>query len=167
MKKIILFSSLLFILGSCKDEEKKTVQPAPDKKEDTYVWEKDRTEMLECRNMVLLYSGGTHRTFQWDENHLQPYITYTDDSGKETWLFDSFLFLEIHNGVGKTFAAGYTDTPANQKEWKDLVDHYFQSRYCLGALDKSIGKSIKRIGEPKEKRKIVIGLPEPIREQKN
>ena len=72
MKKIILFSSLLFILGSCKDEEKKTVQPAPDKKEDTYVWEKDRTEMLECRNMVLLYSGGTHRTFQWDENHLQP-----------------------------------------------------------------------------------------------
>lgn len=170
MKKIALFLTFLsLILVSCnaEDEEKKTEKPIPDEKDDTYVWEKNRTKMLECRNLVLLYSGGAHRNFQWDENHVQPYITYTDDSGKETWLFDSFLFLEIHNGVGKTFASGYTNNPANQKEWKDLVDHYFQSRYCLGALNKSIDKAIKRIGEPKEKRKIIIGLPEPIRGQKD
>lgn len=141
--------------------------PLHNKEDGIYAWEKNRSKMLECKDLVLLYSGGAHRKFQWDENYVRPYVTYTDDSGKESWLFDSFLFLEIHNGAGKTFATGYTNNPANQNEWKDLVDHYFQSRYCLGALEKSIDKAIERIGKPKEKRKIVIGLPEPIIGQKD
>ncbi|SFS32575.1 protein of unknown function [Porphyromonadaceae bacterium NLAE-zl-C104] len=173
MKKFaLLFISLFLILVGCnaENENKKTElpeTPPPNEEDGTYLWEKNRAEMLECKDMVLLYSGGVHRNFQWDENYVRPYVTYTDDSGKESWLFDSFLFLEIHNGAGKTFATGYTDNPANQKEWKELVDHYFQSRYCMGALNRSIDKAIERIGEPKEKRKIIIGLPEPIRGQKD
>lgn len=168
----ILLISLSFIFTNCgaesdnKKNDPSTTSP-PNEEDGTYLWEKDRTEMLECKDLVLLYGGGSHRNFQWDEDHVNPYVTYTDESGKESWLFDSFLFLEIHNGDGKTFATGYTDTPANQKEWKDLVDHYFQSRYCMGALNRSIDNAIERIGAPGEKKKIIIGLPEPIRGQKN
>src|SRR5690606_832496 len=109
MKKFaLLFISLFLILVGCnaENENKKTElpeTPPPNEEDGTYLWEKNRAEMLECKDMVLLYSGGVHRNFQWDENYVRPYVTYTDDSGKESWLFDSFLFLEIHNGAGKTF----------------------------------------------------------------
>ena len=115
--------------------------------------------------MVLLYSGGSHRDYSWDEKLIEPYVTYTDTSGDEHWMFDSFLFLEIHTGDGKSFATGYTPIPANQQDWKKLVDHYFQSRYCLGALNRSIESAKERMGEPAEKRKVVIGIPEPIKTQ--
>ena len=168
---IILLISFFFIFTSCgADDNKKTEKPdpsTPNERNDNYPWERKRNKILECKDLVLLYSGGAHRNFQWDEDYVNPYVTYMDDAGKESWLFDSFLFLEIHNGNGKTFASGYTNTPANQKEWKDLVDHYFQSRYCMGALNRSINNAIERMGKPKEKRKIIIGLPEPIKDQKD
>lgn len=173
MKKFtILLFSLFILLFHCSVKEVSmgtglTNTGTPDKEEGVYPWEKSKTEILECKDLVLLYSGGAHRKFQWDETHVQPYVTYTDESGKESWIFDSFLFLEIHNGAGKTFATGYTNTPANQKEWQDLADHYFQSVYCLGAIEISINKAIERIGSPENRRKIVIGLPEPITGQKD
>lgn len=136
-------------------------------KESFYDREKMRTQLLDNNNLVLLYSGGSHRSHQWSEDYAEPYVTYVDEEGNEHWFFDSFLFLEIHNGDGKTFATGYTPNPANQQDWKQLVDHYFQSRYCLGALNRLIEKGIKRIGEPKKKHKIVIGIPEPITNQKD
>lgn len=48
-----------------------------------------------------------------------------------------------------------------------LVNYYFQSNNALGALDKTIEAAIKEIGSPPTKRKIVIGLPEPIKNQKD
>jgi hypothetical protein len=170
MKRCVFLSILLsVVIISCadKNDNPKIVPPTPDKKENMFDWERTRAKLLECENMVLLYSGGTHREYQWNEDHINPYITYIDESGKEEWLFDSFLFLEIHNGLGKTFATGYTKIPADQKDWKDLVNHYFQSRYCLGALERTIDKAINRIGNPDHKRKIIIGLPEPIINQKD
>lgn len=170
MKKFTwLIAALLLMPIGCSAQIKTDIvdKPIIDKKEDKYSWELNRTSLVECNDLVLLYSGGAHRKFQWSEEYVNPYVTYVDENGKESWLFDSFLFLEIHNGNGKTFATGYTQTAANQNEWKGLVDHYFQSRYCLGALNKSIDKAAERIGKPKEKRKIVIGLPEPINGQKD
>lgn len=170
MKNIfVTLLSFVVILINCSTEKIDTTidKPTTGKKDGLYAWEKERTTIEACNDLVLLYSGGQHRKFQWDEQHVNPYVTYTDSTGKESWLFDSFLLLEIHNGIGKTFATGYTKNPANQQEWKDLVNHYFQSRYCLGALERSIDSAIERIGNPKEKRKIIIGLPEPIAGQKD
>ncbi|MCW1734760.1 DUF4855 domain-containing protein [Anaerorudis cellulosivorans] len=132
-----------------------------------FQWEKERKGLLNYNDMVLLYTGGAHRSYSWDINHISPYVTYVDENEKEHWLFDSFLFLEIHNGNGKSFATGYTSTPANQLDWKYLVDYFFQSKYTIGALDKAIGSAIERIGNPPNKRKIIIGLPEPIKNQKD
>lgn len=173
MKKITLLITYLFVISICcssaKDDiiNKPEPDPNPNPKDDVYKWEKEKDGIETGSDMVLLYSGGSHRNFKWDEEHVNPYVTYVDEKGNEEWLFDSFLFLEIHNGLGKTFATGYTPTPANQNDWRGLVDHYFQSRYCLGALNRSIGKAIERIGKPNAKRKIVIGLPEPITNQKD
>lgn len=169
MKKSFLLFFLFLIAISCgKADNAEGGAPMPPSKKDTiYSWEKNRTSLLECKDLVLLYSGGSHRTFQWDEKYINPYVTYTDSSGQENWLFDSFLFLEIHNGSGKSFATGYTNTPANQKDWQMLADSYFQSKYCLGALQRSIDKAIGRIGTPNVKRKVIIGLPEPIVNQKD
>lgn len=169
-KYLLLFASF-FIISSCLDSETDELpSPPPDKEVEDgamYEWERNRTILLENNDMVLLYSGGSHRDHQWSEEYVEPYVTYNDENGKEHWMFDSFLFLEIHNGDGKTFATGYTSVPANQSDWKKLVDHYFQSRYCMGALNRSIENAKVRLGTPKEKRKVVIGLPEPIKTQKD
>lgn len=168
-----LLSAILFVSIACSKSEinDKNFIPPPKEEEDKadsfYDKENRRTKLLENNDMVLLYSGGAHRYYQWDEEHVEPYVTYVDESGKEHWMFDSFLFLEIHNGEGKTFATGYTPVPANQLEWGKLIDHFFQSRYCIGALNRSIESARKRIGNPTEKRKIVIGIPEPIKTQKD
>ncbi|KUK76676.1 MAG: Uncharacterized protein XD92_1110 [Proteiniphilum acetatigenes] len=166
---ILLFLSI-FSLINCGEkndgQEKPVIEEGKDEKETHYSWEKSRTSLIECNDMVLLYSGGAHRTYQWSEDYVEPYVTYKDESGQEKWLFDSFLFLEIYNG-NKTFATGYRDVPANQQDWRLLVDHYFQSRYCVGALKRSIDNASERIGKPSTKRKIVIGIPEPVTNQKD
>ena len=165
----LLLTSMLFFTACSKSETDAIGPPRPpkDKEDSFYDKEKKRYRLLENKDMVLLYSGGSHRNYKWDEELVDPYVTYKDRSGKEHWMFDSFLFLEIHNGSGKSFATGYTSIPANQQDWKNLVDHYFQSKYCLGALNKSIDNAKERIGSPKEKRKVVIGIPEPIKTQRD
>ena len=167
----LLLTSMLFFTECSKSETDAIGPPRPpkdkDKEDSFYDKEKKRYRLLENKDMVLLYSGGSHRNYKWDEELVEPYVTYKDRSGKEHWMFDSFLFLEIHNGSGKSFATGYTPIPANQQDWKNLVDHYFQSKYCLGALNKSIDNAKERIGSPKEKRKVVIGIPEPIKTQRD
>ena len=52
-----------------------------------------------CHDMVLLYSGGNHRELKWNAADCAPNVSYTDENGKEHWLFDSYLFLEIYSGL--------------------------------------------------------------------
>lgn len=118
-------------------------------------------------DMVLLYGGGAHRDYVWDVQHVNPYVTYVDRSGKEKWMFDAFLMLEIHDGRGLTFATGYTKEPATQADWQKLADYFLQKDRCIGALNLAIEAAKGRIGNPPTKRKIVIGLPEPMKGQKN
>ena len=124
-------------------------------------------KLMTYHDMVLLYSGGYHRTHYWDVAHTKPYVTYVDENGKEHWMFDAFLYLEIHTGRGKMFASGYTDRPTDQQDWKRLADHYLQADTCVGALDKTIEAAKQRLGKPETKHKVVIGLPEPLKNQKN
>lgn len=164
-------SALLLMLSVCScasDNDQKEVEPPGEEQEEPdFPWEDERKDLLEIKDQVLIYGGGAHRTITWDKAHLAPYITYVDQSGKEHWLFDGFLFLEIHNGEGKMFASGYTSTPANQNDWMQLVNYYFRSENAVCALDECIEEAITRMGNPSEKRKVVIGLPEPIKNQKD
>jgi hypothetical protein len=178
MKKTLfqlLIVTLFFTLFACSGDEIGDTHIPPEIEDDEdkednddlfmYEWEKNRDVPSPYNDMVLIYSGGSHRKYRWDEMLLKPYVTYTDRSGKEFWMFDSFLFLEIKTGDGRSFASGYADGAANQQDWKNLVDHYFQPDSCLGALNKSIASAKARLGEPMEKHKVLIGVPQPIQYQ--
>lgn len=170
MKKIYTFLILFLvsILLACKATNKEDIsepeinEPPASQEIDKYPWEKDRESLLASNDLVLIYGGGAHRDVTWNKDHFKPYVTYRDESGKEHWLFDGFLFLEIVDGHKKIFATGYNGTPATKVEWKALADYYFASDNAILALNQCVGEAITRLGKPVEKRKIVIGMPEPI-----
>ena len=117
---------------------------------------------LSVTDLALIYGGGAHRKMTWDEEHFVPYISYTDRKGKDHWLFDGFLMLEIIDGKGKIFATGYYGVPSTKDDWTALVDYYFTPGQCVDALNQCIAKKVKGLGKPSKKRKIIIGIPEPI-----
>lgn len=130
-----------------------------------YSWEKERSTWPECNDMVLLYGGGSHRYYVWNDLRIAPYVTAYNQAGNENWMFDSYLFLEIKDGDRVSFSTGYTTIPANQSDWKKLVDYFFQPDFAIGALNKAVKNAKLRIGQPSEIRKIVIAIPEPIKTQ--
>ena len=173
----LLVYAIFFILIACSKGEVETILPLPpdEEKEDIskYSWEKNRTSLLENNDMVLLYAGGSHRNYNWNLDLVEPYVTYKDELGKEHWMFDSFLFLEIYSADDVTFATGYKDSsgepikPAKKEDWGKLIDHYFDPGYRMGALNRAVENAKQRIGDPIDKRKVVIGIPEPISSQKD
>ena len=66
------------------------------------------TEDNTIRDMVLIYDGGAHRTIRWDKEHFTPYVSVKNENGTTDWLFDGFLFLEIHDGT-RGFASYHED----------------------------------------------------------
>ncbi len=175
--KNILFTLLIGSLCSgfiaCQEEDH-TVPQYPSDPDDTddsitilYDWEENRTGLLASTDMVLLYGGGHHRTpYTWDKSRLTSYVTYVDTELHAHWLFDSFLFLEIMDkGVGgenKMFANGYGLESANQTDWSNLINYYFQSDTGIGALDACIKEASYALGTSSQKRQIVMCIPEPI-----
>lgn len=121
----------------------------------------------DIKDMVLIYNGGAHRTVVWNEEKFEPYVSAPSSDGKaEDWLFDGFLFLEIHDGT-HSFASGYRPTPARKEHWIGLVEGYMTKGNGIRALDACIEKAKTRCKDPLRKRKIVMSLPEPIPNQKD
>lgn len=118
-------------------------------------------------DMVLIYSGGAHRSGTWDKERFMPYVFLAEENGKASWLFDGFLFLEIKNGKGRGFASYYEKDGARKQEWADLLDDYFTPGKNICALNDCIGEMRRKVSGKFRKRKIVIGLPEPIPGQKD
>jgi len=117
-------------------------------------------------DLVLIYDGGAHRNIKWNKEHFAPYVS-AEVNGEGKWLFDGFLFLEIHNGQGRGFASGYQALAARKVEWEHLLENYFAKGNAIHALNEQlgdVGKSGRIQGEYK-KRKIVISVPEPIPNQ--
>ena len=115
-----------------------------------------------ARDMVLIYSGGQHRSHVWNKDKLTPYVSMEDEKGNFHWLFDGFLFLEIHNGNGRGFASYYQKQAARKLEWKKLLDDYFTPGLNICALNDAIEAARKENPKNFTKRKIVLGMPEPI-----
>lgn len=116
-------------------------------------------------HLVLIYEGGAHRNIKWDKDYFAPYVS-AEINGKEKWMFDGFLFLEIHNGEDRGFATGYKEKPARKSEWEKLLLGYFRKGNAISALNDKLKEVRQRkSNEPFEKRKIVISVPEPIPNQ--
>lgn len=133
----------------------------------------ERKDIVKAADLVLLYGGSNHRTpFTWDSSRISNYVFYTDRDGEKHWLFDGFLCLEFKmEQFKKTLITGYKDsngvylTSANKEEWQALIDYYFDDGSGIDAIENAVADAAKSLGEPPYKRRVVIGIPEPIKRE--
>ena len=184
--------SLLLVLGfgSCSSEksllpsdplppsgeEEHPVEKDPLAPGAMYDWETLRDGEMLPSDMVLIYGGGRNRNNPavWRKEHFADYLSYVDEQGKEHWLFDGFLFLEIFDWdeskqQGCKFLNGmrYNNHPlraACKEDWARLIRYYFEHSSGIAALDAAACQTQSRLGDPTYKTRVVIGLPEPIRQ---
>ncbi|MEG1766178.1 MAG: DUF4855 domain-containing protein [Muribaculaceae bacterium] len=112
-------------------------------------------------DMALIYQGSIHRP-DWTENQLTPYVTHTFTDGHTDWFFNSFLFLEFTNNWEVAYGYGYGSRYAKKGDWEWLLNRIFERGKSLDALNKCIEHNKARLGEPKIKHKIVLGIVSPI-----
>jgi hypothetical protein len=118
-------------------------------------------------DLVLIYQGGIDR-LAWTSEELQSYVTHRDGrSGRERWMFDGFLFMEFRDGRGARYIGQVKGRSATRAEWAWLSDRLFSRGVAIDALDKTIQATSARIGTPARRRKVFLGLPEPIIHQKD
>ena len=120
----------------------------------------------DIRDMALIYQGGSHR-LDWTVEEFRPYVVHEYADGERDWLFDGFLFLEFKNGSGRNYTVGYEKLNARRGEWEWLLERIFEPGKSLSALDQCIGEEIALLGKPGFTHRIVLGLPEAIRGQKD
>lgn len=117
-------------------------------------------------DLVLIYEGGAHRNIKWDKDHFGPYVSLKRQNDEHDWLYDGYLFLEIKDGNGRSYATGYDKLPARKTEWQHLIDTYFREGNAIMALNAQIDEVLKTKGtQDFKKRKVIIAIPEPISSQ--
>ncbi|MBC9934930.1 DUF4855 domain-containing protein [Chitinophaga qingshengii] len=118
-----------------------------------------------ARDMVLIYGAGTESDQQWDPYAFHPYVVYKNKQNLYDWMFDGFLFLELKDQWDYSFTAGHGDPnkPALKANWNTMLDKYFTAGRSLHALDQAIDDATWSAGQPPNKRKIIIGIPEPLK----
>ena len=128
-----------------------------------YAWESARTEIPSYTDLVLCYGGSTHRTpYKWTADRFAPMVSYTDASGREQWLFDSFLCIEFRMGYYSINLGQHLDS-GTREHWEELLDYWLEDPNTgVGALEEAVAAAAKRLGAPAEKRKVVMVLPDPI-----
>lgn len=120
----------------------------------------------DIQDMALIYQGGSHR-LDWTVDEFRPYVVHQFADGSRDWLFDGFLFLEFKDGSGRNYTVGYEKLNARKGEWAWLLDRIFEQGKSLSALDRCIDEEIARLGKPAFRHRVVLGLPEAIRDQKD
>jgi hypothetical protein len=118
-----------------------------------------------ARDLVLIYGAGTEIGQQWDYYAFHPYVVYKNTLNQYDWMFDGFLLLELNDEWNYSFTVGHGDPtkPAQKANWNTLLDKYFATGRSLHALDQAIDDATWSAGQPPSKRKIVIGIPEPLK----
>ncbi|TDQ79781.1 DUF4855 domain-containing protein [Sphingobacterium yanglingense] len=114
------------------------------------------------RDLVLIYGAGKAAVDKWTDDKFVPYVSYQNGSTAE-WMFDGFLFLELNDGDGHAYTTGHAPNPGLKVHWEALIQNYFKEGQSISALDQRLDKTTKEIGSPNQKRKVVIGIPEPMR----
>lgn len=151
-----MFVSLCGVLSLLIAGYEVSAQPAPGK----YL------PMTDIRDLVLIYQGGSHR-MDYNAEQLRPYVVHEDRFGNRDWLFDGFLFLEFDSGKGVSYHVRGSAPLARKEDWAWLVDRHFESGKGIAALDDCIAAAVRELGEPPFRHKVVIGIPEPPRGQKD
>lgn len=97
-----------------------------------YSWEKTRGGATVPADMTLIPGPSSHRKpLAWNEDRWLSHVAYTDDKGREHWLFDSFLLIEgqqtgVYGSPGYTYVLTSANVPSAGKDlWQQLLDFWF------------------------------------------
>lgn len=111
------------------------------------------------RDLALIYQGGVGR-IDWTENDFEPYVVHTFADGSREWLFDGYMFLDSRGPNGTLATTGLANG-AKKEDWQWYIDRVYEPGKSLDALDKTIGRYKKELGDPGFKHKIVLNLLPP------
>ena len=136
-----------------------------------YPFEAERGSVPSLADMTLCYGGNPDRVpALWDKARWKPHVVYTDKTGKDHWMFDSFLALEFKtndNGVEYVYDLANTETlSAGKQQWIQQLDYWFEGTAGFNALDACIDEAAGTAGPYPRKRYVVFSLPDPIYFQK-
>ncbi|MBC9934929.1 DUF4855 domain-containing protein [Chitinophaga qingshengii] len=167
MKKNILLWILMLLAIPTTSCNKKYMYPDYDgnEKKDTTATPPagtDDVQKTSIRDLVLIYGGGADGPQTWTKDAFYPYVAY-DDNATTDWMFDGFLFLELKDGNGHAYTTGHSPEPALKEHWDALISKYFRKGYSFAALDECITGVIAKTGTPTRKRKVIVGIPEPMK----
>ena len=143
-KAIIILSAFLTLLG-CKAEQ----------------------EQIPQFSDITLLAGGysPKKPDTWTEDRARAHVTYTDESGKEHWLFEAFIFWagRDYKRGGLDFAITAHNKSAVKESWLDWIDYWFNEQTgAVKVLDATVANAKSRLGEPAFRHKVVATLPTPV-----
>ena len=130
-----------------------------------YEWERDRDAVRPITDMAICYGGDPARKpYLWDKERFGKTVLYKDESGKEHWLFDNMIMMELWtDNYGVTYSIANDGRFSSRKEhWQQQLDYWFAPDYGFAALDACIADASDRIGPPPTKRGVVFSLPDPV-----
>lgn len=125
---------------------------------------------------VLIYTGGLSKRLTWNKSNLRPWLTHTYSDGHTDWFYDTFIFNETiwtSRADGETRVlvnAGGGQLPATKADWIEYLDHIFSPTNDMAVLDELIddyktgSNGAEKLGDPRLRHKIIIGMPYPCKD---
>lgn len=114
-------------------------------------------------DMALIYAGAVDRPV-WTKDQLKPYVAHTYADGRQSWFFDSFMFVEFTTSKanGASFATKYNNgRAARRADWEKLLHLQMgdESQNACYALNELIGDLKPQLGTPESKHTVVFTMP--------
>lgn len=114
---------------------------------------------------ITLVTSAQHKANppKWTEERFRSHVTWTDAEGRENWLFEAFLCLEVLDAKrGLSYSIGNERHSATKESWEDLLDYWLAPDGALAVLDATVEAAASRIGPPPAPRYVVLVVPDPI-----
>lgn len=138
-----------------------TDEPAPD----LYDWEKNRDGFPDMADLMLIPGGYSGKMpFTWNKERIFPFVSYTDEDGKEHWLHEAFLFIGGYDARRGLHLCITPDGKSGTKDsWVDFLNYWFMEEGgVVPVLDEVIGEVKERIGDMGHKHYVVMTMPDPV-----
>ncbi|MBR1871703.1 MAG: DUF4855 domain-containing protein [Bacteroidales bacterium] len=150
---LIAAAAMVLLLSSCGTSAR-------------YGWERERNKIPAFADLVLCYGGGLVKEPRyWSEDRFSAQVSYTDEKGREHWLYDAFLFIDDHEGrtgKGLSLSPSPGQKNGNKLSWHEFIDYWLAPGGAIDALANCVEETASRIGAPARKRVIIMTMPDPV-----
>lgn len=109
-----------------------------------------------AQNVLLVYEQSNNH---WKRSDALPYISYMSESFTPIdWFFDTFLFLGLTSGSGRSFAVS---PYADRSDWLWWLDRVFEENHAFDACEKTVDMIGNIFAENDHKIKVIAMIPYP------